>query len=182
MRLHICHKRLLSIVFATAAFFTFQWLWHPLTPERREEGTRHSSGLTLQTCFKAHDKVSFSDIWSLPYCGKNYWLRIWIQKAAVASHLNSECSVVFQSTWSKSFSRYGKFVVRSYDKDEGDNKRVKSSRLRETCISLSMEVQFWPLGTVYVNSNVSLLAFRPFNCISQSLFSKCSWLRCHQVA
>lgn len=70
MRLHICHKHLLSIVFATAAFFTFQWLWLPLTPERREEGTKHSSGLTLQTWFTAHAKVSL-DIWNCPL----YWVK-----------------------------------------------------------------------------------------------------------
>lgn len=58
MRLHICHKRSLSIVFATAAFFTFQWLWLPLILERREEGTRHFSAMVPQTWFKAHAKVS----------------------------------------------------------------------------------------------------------------------------
>lgn len=142
MRLHICHKHLLSIVFASAAFFTFQWLWLPLTPERREEGTRHSSRLILQTWLRKRmlrcHLTTFETFLTVTKNG-----RFWVWPPTRGA--------------SRSFSCYGKSVVRSYDKDEGDSlqwaacltlcervrspdhihKNIKSDRLKETWISIS---------------------------------------------
>lgn len=70
-------KRALSVVYAAAAFFTFQWVWLPLILERAEEGNKTllmlRCHLRQEMGFKDWNSSGVYNIhshWTVDRCGK----------------------------------------------------------------------------------------------------------------